>query len=100
MQQVLLFAVLGLGTGALIAGLALSLVATFRGSGTINVAAGAVAMLGAYVFYGLRVGGYLLFSPIRIAGGAGLVMPVLPAVLITLAVCALFGVAVHVLVMR
>jgi branched-chain amino acid transport system permease protein len=100
MEQVLLFAVLGLGAGALIAGLGLSLVATYRGSGTINVAAGGVAMFGAYVFYGLRTGGYLLFPGLHVAGAAGMVEPVTPAVLITLAVCALFGVALHYLVLR
>jgi branched-chain amino acid transport system permease protein len=100
MEQVLLFAVLGLGAGALIAGLSLSLVATYRGSGTVNVAAGGVAMFGAYTFYGLRTGGYLLFPPLRIAGGQGLVEPVVPAVLLTLVACAVFGVALHYLVMR
>ena len=68
MEQILLFAVLGLGTGALIAGLGLSLVATYRGSGTINIATGAIAMFGAYVYYGLHVGGYLLFPDLHIAG--------------------------------
>lgn len=100
MQQVLLFAVLGLGTGALIAGLGLSLVATYRGTGAVNVATGAIAMFGAYVFYGLRVGGYLLFPDLLVAGGRGLVEPLVPAVLITLLVCALLGVALHLLVFR
>ncbi|MFI6517591.1 ABC transporter permease [Spirillospora sp. NPDC050679] len=100
MEQMLLFAVLGLGTGALIAGLALSLVATYRGSGTINVAAGAIAMFGAYVFYGLRAQGYLLFPALRVAGAEGMAVPLLPAVLMTLAVCAVLGVALHVLVLH
>ena len=100
MEQILLFAVLGLGTGALIAGLGLSLVATYRGSGTINIATGAIAMFGAYVFYGLHVGGYLLFPGLRIAGGQGLVEPVVPAVLYTLITCAVLGVVLHYLVMR
>lgn len=100
MQQLLLFAVLGLGTGALFAGLALSLVATYRGSGAINIATGGIAMFGAYVFYGLRTGGYLLFPPLRISGGAGLRVPLLPAVIITLLVCAAFGLALHYLVLR
>ncbi|GAB2826418.1 hypothetical protein GCM10022221_25560 [Actinocorallia aurea] len=100
MQQILLFAVLGLGTGALIAGLALSLVATYRGSGTINVAAGAIAMFAAYVFYGLRGEGFLLVPALNVAGGPGRVMPLVPAVLLTLAVCALLGLAWHYLVMH
>ena len=99
MEQILLFAVLGLGTGALIAGLGLSLVATYRGSGTINIATGAIAMFGAYVYYGLHVGGYLLFPDLHIAG-PGLVEPVIPAVLITLITCTVLGVVLHYLVMR
>lgn len=99
MEQILLFAVLGLGTGALIAGLGLSLVATFRGTGTINVATGAVAMVGAYVFYGLRVEGFLGVRGLRLAG-EGMVLPLVPSVVITLAVSALLGVGLHLLVFR
>lgn len=98
MQQVLLFAVLGLGTGALFAGLALSLVATYRGSGTVNVATGGVAMFGAYAYYGLRTGGYVLSPRLDVAGDAG--VPVIPALLITLILCASFGVAMHYFVLR
>jgi branched-chain amino acid transport system permease protein len=41
-QQVIYFALSGLGSGALIAGLALGVVLTYRGSGIINLATGAV----------------------------------------------------------
>ena len=44
-QQILLFALLGLGSGSLIAGIAIGIVLTYRGSGIINLATGAVAML-------------------------------------------------------
>jgi branched-chain amino acid transport system permease protein len=53
--QVLLFALLGLGSGALIAGIALGVVLTYRGSGIINLATGGVAMLAGYAFWALRV---------------------------------------------
>jgi branched-chain amino acid transport system permease protein len=53
-SQYLLFALLGLGTGALIAGIGLGVVLTYRGSGVINVATGAVAMAAGYAFYSLR----------------------------------------------
>jgi branched-chain amino acid transport system permease protein len=53
MQNVILFALLGLGAGAIIAGLGLSLVLTYRGSGVVNLAAGAVAMLAGYVYWQL-----------------------------------------------
>ncbi|MEV4094173.1 branched-chain amino acid ABC transporter permease [Streptosporangium saharense] len=56
-EQVLAFVALGLGYGALIAGLATGLVVTYRSSGVINVAAGATAALVAYVYSELRTTG-------------------------------------------
>ena len=56
MQQILLFILLGLGPGALIAGIALAVVLTYRGSGIINLSTGAVAMLGGYAFWALNAG--------------------------------------------
>jgi branched-chain amino acid transport system permease protein len=57
-DKVVLFAALGLGSGALIAGLALSLILTYRGSGIINLAAGAVAMVTGFAFWSFRTGSY------------------------------------------
>ena len=57
-NQLLLFATLGLGTGALIAGIAIGIVLTYRGSGIINLATGAVAMLGGYSYWSLKTGVY------------------------------------------
>ncbi len=54
MQQILLFSLLGLGSGALIAGIALGVVLTDRGSGIINLATGGMAMLAGYAFWALR----------------------------------------------
>ncbi|MGE5286628.1 MAG: ABC transporter permease subunit [Micromonosporaceae bacterium] len=54
MQQILLFILLGLGSGALIAAIALGVVVTYRGSGIINLATGGVAMLAGYAFWSLR----------------------------------------------
>ncbi|MGH3153393.1 MAG: ABC transporter permease, partial [Streptosporangiaceae bacterium] len=56
MEQILLFILLGLGSGALIAGIALAVVLTYRGSGIINLSTGAVAMLGGYAFWALNSG--------------------------------------------
>lgn len=56
MQQILLFILLGLGSGALIAAIALGVVVTYRGSGIINLAVGGVAMLAGYAFWSLRTG--------------------------------------------
>jgi branched-chain amino acid transport system permease protein len=57
-QQIALFAILGLGAGSLIAGIALGIVVTFRGSGIINLATGAVAMVAGYSYWSLRTGTY------------------------------------------
>ena len=39
MSKIFLFSLLGLGTGSLIAGVAIALVAFYRGAGVINLAA-------------------------------------------------------------
>jgi branched-chain amino acid transport system permease protein len=52
-QQILLFSLLGLGSGALIAGIALGVVLTYRGSGIINLATGGMAMFAGYAFWAL-----------------------------------------------
>jgi branched-chain amino acid transport system permease protein len=56
MKEIFQFALLGIGEGSLIAGIAVSLVLFYRGSGTINLAAGAVAMITGYVFWSLKTG--------------------------------------------
>jgi branched-chain amino acid transport system permease protein len=53
-NQVVLFALLGLGSGALIAGIALGVVLAYRGSGIINLATGAVSMVAGYSFWSLK----------------------------------------------
>jgi branched-chain amino acid transport system permease protein len=55
-EEILLFIVLGLGSGALIAGISLGVVLTYRGSGIINLSVGAMAMLGGYAFWALTSG--------------------------------------------
>jgi branched-chain amino acid transport system permease protein len=57
MDQILLFAILGLGTGALIAGIGLGVVLSYRGSGIINLATGASSMIAGYLFLWLRTEG-------------------------------------------
>ena len=58
MRDILLFALLGLGSGALIAGIALAIVLTYRGSGIINLATGGIAMLAGYSYWSLKTGEY------------------------------------------
>jgi branched-chain amino acid transport system permease protein len=82
MQQVLLFVLLGLGSGALIAGIALAVVLTYRGSGIINLATGAVAMLSGYAYWSLKTGEY---GGVHFATAPALVL----TLIITLAIGAL-----------
>ncbi len=65
--QVLLFAILGLGAGSLIAGIALGVVLTYRGSGIINLATGAIAMLAGYTYWSLRSGEFGWTAPTGVA---------------------------------
>jgi branched-chain amino acid transport system permease protein len=62
-QNILLFAVLGLGEGALIAALAMAVVVFYRGSGTVNLSMGAMAMVGSYLYYSVDSSGVLGFHP-------------------------------------
>ncbi|QJU52720.1 ABC transporter permease [Herbiconiux sp. KACC 21604] len=55
----MLFALLGLGAGVAYGGLGLAVVATKRGTGVINLAQGAIAMWGAYVYHAMRDTGTL-----------------------------------------
>jgi branched-chain amino acid transport system permease protein len=55
-KQIVLFAILGLGSGALIAGIALGIVLFYRGSGIINLSTGAIAMLAGYSYWSLKTG--------------------------------------------
>ncbi len=79
---------LGLGTGALIAGIALGVVLTYRGSGIINLATGAVAMVAGYSFWSLQSDFY------------GFTLGTVPAFIVTLLVSALVGVLMELLVFR
>jgi branched-chain amino acid transport system permease protein len=55
-QEILLFILLGLGSGALIAGIALGVVLSYRGAGVINLSVGGMAMLGGYAYWSLNTG--------------------------------------------
>ena len=88
MRDVLLFAALGLGAGALIASIALGVVLIYRGSGVINVATGAIAMLAAYIFWALRTDYF------------GFQLSTAPAFVLTLACMAAFGVLIELAIFR
>jgi branched-chain amino acid transport system permease protein len=115
---------LGLGTGALVAAIALAVVLTYRGSGVVNFASAATAMYAAYVYDGLRRDGTLFLPPlpnplalveglVHFAGGDGFTVPhwptdvsfgsgldFWPALVVTLAVSAVMGALFHLLVFR
>ena len=88
MSDVALFVLLGLGGGAVIAGIAMAVVITYRGAGIINLSTGAVSMVAAYGFWALRSGHF------------GPVFATVPALAITMAAAVLVGVLSELLVFR
>jgi branched-chain amino acid transport system permease protein len=88
MRDILLFALLGLGSGALIAGIALAIVLTYRGSGIINLATGGIAMLAGYSFWSLRTGEF------------GTEFATAPALVITFVVTLAVGVLIELVAFR
>ncbi len=65
-DDLIVFAVLGLGIGVVYAGFGLALLVTHRGANVVNFAVGAVAMWGGYVYYGLRSSGRLYFPVVGV----------------------------------
>jgi branched-chain amino acid transport system permease protein len=88
MKQILLFILLGLGPGALIAGIALGVVLSYRGAGVINLATGAIAMVSGYAFWALRT------DQLDVQMSTG------PALVVALAFVAVVGVAVELIAWR
>jgi ABC-type branched-subunit amino acid transport system ATPase component/branched-subunit amino acid ABC-type transport system permease component len=102
MSTTILFLILGLGSGAVYAALALGLVVTYRSSGVVNLASGAVALYIAYTYAYLRMG--QLVDPIPgLSPTADLGTGPLgfwPAFLISLAVGAVLGALLYALIFR
>jgi len=88
MQNVILYAALGLGAGALISSIALGVVLIYRGSGVINLAVGAIAMIGAYLFWSFKTGYF------------GFTLSSAPAYVLTLVCMAGFGVLIELAIFR
>jgi ABC-type branched-subunit amino acid transport system ATPase component/branched-subunit amino acid ABC-type transport system permease component len=97
-----LFLILGLGSGAVYAALALGLVLTYRSSGVVNLATGAVALYIAYTYAYLRKGELvdpipgLNPTPTLGTGPLGF----WPAFLISLVIAGVLGALLYVLVFR
>src|SRR5262245_33313673 len=87
-KDIVLFVLLGLGAGAVIAGIAMAVVITYRGSGIINLATGAISMVAAYAFWALR-NDYFHFT-----------LGTVPAVAVTMLAAVLVGVLSELLVFR
>lgn len=101
MSQYVVFLILGLGNGAVFGALALALVLTYRSSGVVNFATGAIALYSAYTYAFLRKGELLVPFPglpktIDLGGPLGL----FPAMVLALALAGLFGVLLYGLVFR
>ncbi|WP_281880304.1 branched-chain amino acid ABC transporter permease/ATP-binding protein [Nocardia sputorum] len=101
MTDHLSYLVLGLGNGAVYAALGLALVMTFKSSGVVNFATGAVALYAAYTYALLRKGELMVPIPglpetIDLGGPLGVV----PAMAISLVAAAVLGVLCYALVFR
>src|SRR5712671_3318666 len=98
MDQHLVFLLLGLANGAVFASLALGLVVTYRSSGVVNFATGAMALLTAYVYAFLREGKLLLpFPGLPLTVDIGAKLAFVPALIVSLLLAALLGLLLYVL---
>jgi ABC-type branched-subunit amino acid transport system ATPase component/ABC-type branched-subunit amino acid transport system permease subunit len=101
-ETYLVFALIGLGAGAVYAGLGAGLVAAFKGTGIINFAQGAVAMWGTYVYSELRTTGDFVFPlvgvPHRVSVAAH--VPFTAALILGVLSAALVSLVAHIVVFR
>src|ERR1700730_15355946 len=101
MDQHLIFVLLGLANGAVYAALALTLVVTYRSSGVVNFATGAMAFLGAYLYAFLTQGQLLIplpFFPKTL--DLGVRLGFWPAAITSVAICAAVGLFSYLCVYR
>ncbi|WP_024793589.1 branched-chain amino acid ABC transporter permease/ATP-binding protein [Tomitella biformata] len=101
MTQDFQFLFLGLGNGAVYAALALALVMTYRSSGVVNFATGAIALYVAYTYAFLRKGELLIPIPglpktVSLGGPLGLI----PAMAIAMVIAAALGVLIYFSIFR
>jgi ABC-type branched-subunit amino acid transport system ATPase component/ABC-type branched-subunit amino acid transport system permease subunit len=92
---------LGLGSGGVFAALALALVITYRASGVVNFATGAMALYVAYTYAGLRRGELLVPIPgLPKTVDLGQELQFAPAVALSMVIAAALGALLYVLVFR
>ncbi len=92
---------MGIGNGAVYAALGLALVMTFKSSGVVNFATGAIALYTAYTYAYLRQG--VLLNPIpgfEAKIDLGTKLGVAPAMAIALVIATLLGIALYLIVFR
>ncbi|MET0910372.1 MAG: ABC transporter permease, partial [Ilumatobacteraceae bacterium] len=97
-----LYPLLGLAAGAVYAAIAIGLILVHRGSGVVNLAAGAMAMFPAIVFVRLRTAGELVLPLIGVSGRISLgdPWPVVPAFVVAVTVGVLIGAVAYLAVFR
>lgn len=105
MTQHLQFVLLGLGGGAVIAALAIGLLLTYRASGVVNFAHAALGMWIAYTFFVLRASGELIVPILGLPDRVRLLpegyrFSWATALVIALALAALYGLVIYVLAFR
>jgi branched-subunit amino acid ABC-type transport system permease component len=98
----LLYPLLGVAAGAVYAAIAIGVILVHRGSGVVNLAAGAMAMFPAVVFVRLRSTGELVLPIVGLPGRVDLgdPWPLLPAFVVAVAVGAAIGALAYALVFR
>ena len=112
MKDIIFFLISGLGLGALFAMLGAGLVISYKGSGVINFAHGALAMYGMFTFDTAWNRGELFLPwldflpthsvnvPVRITLASDGTAPFMVALVVALLMAALLGLAVHFLIFR
>jgi ABC-type branched-subunit amino acid transport system ATPase component/branched-subunit amino acid ABC-type transport system permease component len=102
MSTFVLFLILGLGSGAVYAALGLGLVVTYRSSGVVNLATGAIALYVAYTYALLRQGKLVNpipgFNPTPSIGTGPLGF--WPAFALSLVIAGVLGALLYVLIFR
>ena len=96
------YALLGVGTGAMYAAFAMSVIITYRGSGVVNFAVGAMAMIPSMVFAELRQTGDLVLPVVLIPNRYSLGDPMgfAPAALLGLTVGLIVAALIYIVVIR
>lgn len=102
MADHLTYLILGLGSGAVIAALAIGVVITHRASNVINLGHAAVSMYVAFAYYELRRSGDLVLPILGLPGRVGLVErpTVVSALAISTVLAAIVGASIYLLIFR